>query len=254
MYYSVIVMTTVWIRSKMLKYVKRRIVTGAIKRTPSEKLYNELSWDPIKNRYNKHKLILFHKMQLGLSPSYLNSLVPETIGTSVRYNLRNQHDLHGLYGRTDRFQKSFIPSTVKEWNCLDCNLRNAENCNQFKSLINKDVNKCNLLFYYGTRRENVFHARLRMKCSSLNGHLYDMYIVESPRCSCGYTYENTEHYFLHCNLYNTQRAQLLTNVYNYTQSITTDTLLYGDCKLNDESNRNIFSSVHKFIAETKRFN
>ena len=38
------------------------------------------------------------------------------------------------------------------------------------------------LFEYGNRTTTVKHAQLRMKCSLLSGHLYDLHVVDSPAC------------------------------------------------------------------------
>ena len=55
-----------------------RIVTGATKLVSI-----------LLNRRQKHKLLLFYKMQNNLSPDYLSSLVPPTIGDTTNYPLRN---------------------------------------------------------------------------------------------------------------------------------------------------------------------
>ena len=35
---------------------------------------------------------------------------------------------------------------------------------------------CKPLYYYGKRKFNIIHARLRMKCSEVTAHLYNMHI------------------------------------------------------------------------------
>ena len=40
-------------------------------------------------------------------------------------------------------------------------------------------------FYVGSRLDQILHARLRMKCSSLKEHLFLKNIEPSPLCVCG---------------------------------------------------------------------
>ena len=70
-------------------------------------------------------------------------------------------------------------------------------------------------FYISTRQEQVIMAKLRMQCSSLNGHRYSMKIIDSPACSCGFVNliykfanENGFHFLLVCPLYNRPRGTL----------------------------------------------
>ena len=63
--------------------------------------------------------------------------------------------------------------------------------------------KPNELYYYGNRSTNIKHAQLRMKCSRLNAHLYNLHVVDSPGCSCGHDIEDNNHYLLICPLYHT---------------------------------------------------
>jgi hypothetical protein len=52
-----------------------RIITGLRCNSSRQKLYHELGWETLENRWNKHKLILFYKILNGLTPAYLYELV-----------------------------------------------------------------------------------------------------------------------------------------------------------------------------------
>ena len=84
----------------------------------------------------------------------------------------------------------------------------------------------NPLFLIGTRQEQVIKAKLRMQCSSLNGHLKSMHIVESSTCSCGFVNEDEFHFFFGCPLFNGPRI-ILQNVISSVAPFTLRTLLYG---------------------------
>ena len=60
-----------------------RKVTGCTKLVAIRDLYQESGWETLSERRRKHKLMLFYKMINGLSPNYLNVLVPQTVGEST---------------------------------------------------------------------------------------------------------------------------------------------------------------------------
>ena len=73
-------------------------------------------------RRRKHKLIIFYKMQNGLAPLYLSSLLPSNVGDLSDYN--HSQDARYLHCRTQLFSNSFIPSAIKDWNDLSIEDRN----------------------------------------------------------------------------------------------------------------------------------
>ena len=77
-----------------------RIVTGCTKLVAIRDLYQESGWETLSERRRKHKLILFYKMFNGLSPNYLNGLVPQTVGESTSYNPRRPNNLRTITCRT----------------------------------------------------------------------------------------------------------------------------------------------------------
>ena len=74
----------------------------------------------------------------GLVPSYLNSLVPVTKGSTSSYNLRGSHNLQGIACRTNLYLNSFLPSVVTDWNALPIYVRNLDSLSAFKRYINRD--------------------------------------------------------------------------------------------------------------------
>ena len=71
-----------------------RIVTGATKLVSINSLIQETGWETLWNRRKKHKLFLFYKMKHHMSPDYLSSLVPPTIGSTTNYQLRNSSNTY----------------------------------------------------------------------------------------------------------------------------------------------------------------
>ena len=67
-----------------------RIFTGLRIQSSKTKLYEELGWEPLYKRREKHKLILMYKIINGHTPNYLPDLV-QTYAENVHYyNLHQQ--------------------------------------------------------------------------------------------------------------------------------------------------------------------
>ena len=228
-----------------------RIVTGATKLVSINSLLLETGWETLFSRRNKHKLTFFYKMQNDLSPDYLCSLVPPTVGSTSSYPLRNANDLQIIYANSQLYYNSFLPSAVREWNELPEQTRNSSSLNIFKTRINSNINLPPSYYFTGKRIGQIYHARLRTKCSSLRQHLFSKNLIDSPRCACG-SVEDNHHFLLVCDQYTDLRRELLTTVSEKCNP-TLDVLLYGDLSLSLEENKAIFLAVHDFILKSKRF-
>ena len=69
-------------QSKMLENLHLeaiRIIIGGIRGTSHQKLYEESGFCTLKERRKRHKLLMFHKMILGLCPQYLSNLLPPLV-------------------------------------------------------------------------------------------------------------------------------------------------------------------------------
>lgn len=225
-----------------------RIVSGATRLVSIENLNNEVNWETLEQRRYKHRLTLFYKIKHGIAPEYLSEPIPYQ--TNTRYNLRNSNDTIGISARTSLYFSSFFPSSIREWNNLPLNIRNLPTLSMFKNYLSRDKKTTPKYFYFGDRKLQILHTRLRTKCSSLNYHLFLKNISPSPLCECGQM-ETNFHYFFECNRFRTCREKLLGNLNNF--DITLNTLLFGNPDISDTDNANIFKHVHTFISESKRF-
>ena len=102
-----------------------RIVTGATKLVSINSLLSETGWETLSSRRNKHKLTLLYKMQNDLSPEYLCSLVPPTMGSTSSYPLCNADDLHILqqthnYTITPSYRLRFVNGTNSRLTLVIC--------------------------------------------------------------------------------------------------------------------------------------
>ena len=76
-------------------------ITGAIKGTSKEKLYNELGLEYLKDRRWMRRLCLFHKIYNLKSPKYLYNLIPSV---NHFYDTRNNTNVPSFNCRTEFFR------------------------------------------------------------------------------------------------------------------------------------------------------
>ena len=156
-----------------------RIVSGATKLCNIAKLYEDTRWETLQVRRNRQKLIIFYKMVYGLAPSYLNNLVPPLVQQTSRYSLRNAQNASPVYGNTNLYSNSFLPSVIKDWNALPEEIRNSDSLSSFKLKIVGQRSKPPSYYNYGERKEQILHIRLRLECSILSSHLCKKNIIYS---------------------------------------------------------------------------
>jgi hypothetical protein len=117
------------------------------------------------------------------------------------------------FASTEKFKKSFLPSTIKFWNTLPEQLRNSSSVDSFRNNLTRDlfyVPPANKLFNLGDRYLNILHTRLRLKNCALNYYLYLMNCIESPSCICGEFKEDVTHYLMFCPCFAALRDSMLS--------------------------------------------
>ena len=90
-------------------------ITGAIRGTSKERLYEKLSLESLQHRRWYRKLCYLYKIVVNKSPNYLFKIVPA--GNTI-YNTRNTNDIP-LMNVKHNFFKNTFPSTIIEWNKLE---------------------------------------------------------------------------------------------------------------------------------------
>ena len=224
-----------------------RIATGATKLISLKNLQNEVKWQPLQKCRDNHKLALFYKMNNTITPFYLSDLVPGTVSSATRYNLRNSNNIMTIRGRTNSYLSSLLPSTVRDWNDLPPEIAQSDSVASFRYNLIRDRTHVPKYFYSGNR--HVLYTRLRTQCSAFNHDLFKKNISDTPLCG---SVEYTHHLFFKCPFYNIVRNDLLQEV-STLHEVSLKLLLYGNGKLSNDLNTRIFESVHKYILKTKRF-
>ena len=121
-------------------------LTGAIRGTSKEKIYQELGLESLQIRRWYRKLCLFYKIYKNQSPSYLYNIIPTT---NTHYTFRNSDKIPYFKTKHNFFKNSFFPLVIIEWNKLDHSLRRCNSYNVFKSNILKFIRPSlnSFLFY-----------------------------------------------------------------------------------------------------------
>ena len=109
---------------KKIQYNLALAITGAIRGTSKEKLYQELGLESLKKRRWYRKLCYFKQ-----SPTYLLNVIPVS---SRSYFTRYAENVPSFKVRHDFFENSFFPSTTIELNKIDKNIRKSESLNVFE--------------------------------------------------------------------------------------------------------------------------
>ena len=234
-------------------------ITGAVRGTSREKLYQELGFESLPQRRWYRKLCCLFKIIKNQSPSYLFQLVPSP---NIRYFSRNSENIRQLRTKQDFFKNSFFPSTIKEWNNLDPHIKKSKSISIFKSNILKFIRrKPNNVCYCHNFKEIRLLTRLCLDLSHLREHKFKHSFQHclNPLCFCVNGIETSTHYLLHCPTDAKERMNLLNKIKSiicrileFRDAFVTKILLFGDNTLSDSCNTLILNSTIDYIISTKR--
>ena len=162
-------------------------ITGAIRRTSSEKRFQELGLETLKSRHWFRKLYLFYKILHSKSPSYLFNLMPENYNPyASRSALNNQ--IPFFNAKITFLLNSFFPAVITEWNNLDISIHNSSSCHIFKNLILKFIRpKPNWISSTQNFGGLKLLTRMRLGLNHLANHKFRHNFQDclNPICSCG---------------------------------------------------------------------
>ena len=103
---------------------------------------------------------------------------------------------------------------VRLWNNLPDDFKEIDSFASFCRTIKLSAKQNELYNGFG-REANIAHAQLIMQCSNLNVHLYNLHVIDSPKCSCSYKCEDINPFFfiLHCTPLNVVKCLILLTRY-----------------------------------------
>ena len=211
-----------------------------------------------------NKLCHFYKIVNKHTAPYLADLLPKLVNERSYIPLRTAQNITEYRCRTEKFKKSFFPSTISLWNSIDLDVRNSTSKVNFKAKVTKLYHSLHYdkwLNFSLSRKASVFHTRLRLGHCALNGYLYSINCCNSPMCVCGLGRETVKHYLLSCPRFSAQRTNLITSaaqVCGQEWQVGSDNekvtfMLKGSTQLSYKENCALFSIVQRYILDTCRF-
>ena len=161
------------------------------------------------------------------------------------------------------FKNSFLPYTIKEWNKLDSEIRNAETYASFRKML------LNFIRPIGNSTYKIYDplgikllTRFWLGFSHLFEHKFTHNFADSlnPLCSCSLETESTLHFFLCCQNYTALCLALMTDLKNINDAIMSlnesdllHVIMYGNKNFDNNMNISILTATIKFIKDSERF-
>ena len=149
----------------------------------------------------------------NLTPSYTQEPIPSR--RQSNYSLRNGDVIGPIRGRTERFQSSFYPNCISEWNKLDPENRLAPSVVVFKTtFLSKIRPPPKSIFGIHDPIGLSFLAQIRVGLSKLKFHKFKHNFRDTinPLCPTNDGIEDTVRFLLLCPALDTQRPDLLAGV------------------------------------------
>ena len=145
-------------------------ITGTIRGTSQEKLYQELGLESLRSRRWLRRMCYFYKLiKTRKKPLYLFNLIPPKLNS-----LCHPNTYLVMRCRSDYFKNSFIPYAVREWNKLRTEIRNSTSYQQFrKSLLSFIKPTCSSLFSIHHAVGVKLFVRLRLGFRHLREHKFN---------------------------------------------------------------------------------
>ena len=234
-------------------------ITGAIKGTSKEKLYQELGLEYLSKRRWFRRLSYFYRIKNSKLPNYLFQLIP-TIPHN--YPTRNVN-IRPLRCRTNFYCDSFFPYSIKEWNSIDPAIRNITSYAIFRKNLLKLIRPSpNSLYGIHDPLGVKLLTRIRLGLSHLREHKFrhNFQDTVNPLCTCSLEIEDTNHFFLRCQNFSISRTTLLDELNIIEPSLIllnqnefVKSILFGNPSFSSESNRKILECTINYLKNTKRF-
>ena len=241
-----------------VQYYAALTITGAIKGSSREKLYQELGLEYLYRRRWARRLCLHYKVFSTGQPSYISDLLP-----LLRSSRRHVNSLKLVSCKSGYLKNSFIPNVIYEWNKLDPGICCSASYSLFRNTLLRFIRPAQRKTFNINGSVGVkLLIRLRLGFSHLREDKFrhGFRDILNPLCPCSIEAETTAHYFLRCHFYNANRSALMNELNEIDNSSFTlnenkfiDLILYDSDKFDDKKNSNILMCTIKFIKVSQKF-
>ena len=155
-------------KNESVQYNTALAITGAIKGSSREKLYEELAQEYLyRSRWTRRLCLLYKVFSTG-QPSYIYDLLPP-----LRSSRRHVNSFNLVTCKSEYFKNSFIPNVIYEWNKLDPDIRSSASYNLFRNTLLKFIRSSQRKTLHINDSVGVkLLTRLRLGFSHLRGHKF----------------------------------------------------------------------------------
>ena len=117
---------------------------------------------------------------------------------------RVSNNIPAIHTRLNYFKNSFFPSTIPEWNNVDCKIRNSGSLSIFKKNLLNFIRPCsNSIFNIHNSYGIKLLTRLRLGLNPLLDHKFRHCFQDTlnPLCDCGNDSETTTIHFSQVSMF-----------------------------------------------------
>ena len=244
--------------SELWRYDLRTLgIMGAIRGTSTEKLYQELGFESLKERRWLRRLCYLYKIVNTKQSGYLNDLIPP-----FQRSPRNKVCIYEPFCQTVSFKHCFLLCAIKEWNELDYEIRNAETYASFQKMplnFTRPIRNSTYKIYDPLGIKIL--TKLRLGFSHLSKTNLDITLLTHWTRYVLVLYKVSLHlFFAWCQNYTTLHRAHMTDVKNINDAIMSlnesdllHVILYGSKNFDSNMNISILTGTIKFIKDTERF-
>ena len=208
-------------RLESLQYNATLTITGTIRSTLKEKLYNELGLESFQNRRWYRKLSFLYEVIANQCLFYLFNMIPRK---NTFRPTRGSDNIPLLGTKHNFFQNSNFPVAIKEWNSLDTDIRKSDSISIFKKRILSFIRPLpNKVSNSHNSQGLKLLTRFQIGLSHLCYHKFKHNFLDTinPLCSCGSDIETTLNFLLCCPNFMECRKTLLSEVSEINSELIT---------------------------------
>ena len=155
-------------KNESVQYNTALAITGAIKGSSREKLYEELAQEYLYRSRWTRRLCLLYKVFSSGQPSYIYDLLPP-----LRSSRRHVNSFNLVTCKSEYFKNSFFPNVVYEWNKLNPDIRSSASYDLFRNTLLKFIRSAQRKTLHINDSVGVkLLTRLRLGFSHLRGHKF----------------------------------------------------------------------------------